>query len=100
MTEAQHRETGSDYSRGCRCDVCRAINTARAAKLRQHYRDQRVLVDGRWTAPVPAELHGRWSTYSNRGCRCEPCSTTHTIFGNRSRERRKLAKITSQQEQQ
>lgn len=36
----------------------------------------RELVDGRWVA-VKAPVHGRYTTYSNWGCRCEPCSVAN-----------------------
>jgi hypothetical protein len=33
-----------------------------------------VLVDDAWVAPVPADRHGRVSTYKNDFCRCPPCT--------------------------
>lgn len=54
------------YLRGC------------ARQTSQNYRDKwraaRVLIDGRWTSPLPASYHGRGYTYDYYACRCRPCT--------------------------
>lgn len=57
----------------CRCDVCTEDHRQRHATERARRRAARVLIDGRLVAPVPAEMHGRASTYANHGCHCDPC---------------------------
>jgi hypothetical protein len=63
------------YRRGCRCDVCRAANTALARAQRQRTYEARGY-------PVkerpPKPDHGSRSRYV-RGCRCEPCTAANTI---------------------
>lgn len=58
---------------GCRCDVCteahRVLQNAESASRRA----RRVLTNGRLVAPVPPERHGRYTTYRNWGCQCQPC---------------------------
>lgn len=53
------------YRVGCRCPACRAANSARV-------RDQ---VRRRAADPATADRagHGKPSTYTNYGCRCEEC---------------------------
>jgi hypothetical protein len=72
---------------GCRCDVCRAANTARCARRTEERRREL------WEDPTLAQ-HGRASTYTNWGCRCEPC--TEAIAAKlREYRQRKAAKEAS-----
>lgn len=48
---------------------------------------ERVMHNGRWLAPN-AHDHGRSSTYSNWGCRCDPCTDAHRDFMQAKREER------------
>ncbi|WP_262003564.1 RNA-guided endonuclease InsQ/TnpB family protein [Microbacterium sp. Mcb102] len=52
--------------RKCRpaCDACREANRIAQAARRAR----------RLATPIPDELHGKASTYTDRGCRCELCS--------------------------
>ena len=47
---------------GCRCDLCRAANTA--------YKKQQRATG----APPPSVGHGTYSAYNGYGCRCYECS--------------------------
>lgn len=69
---------GSDsgYSRGCRCDACRAAH-ATACRLRRAEKSTRLQ-----DAP-----HGEPSTYSNWACRCAPCVAAHSAALTRRRSR-------------
>lgn len=58
------------YSKGCRCDVCRAGNVAYVR--RSIGRRQARLVANPTLAP-----HGRYTTYNNWGCRCDECRGAH-----------------------
>ena len=57
----------------------------RKKRRRQYYAD-RIMVNGRLIAPQG--IHGVHSTYRNRGCRCELCSTAHRQRVARDRTRR------------
>jgi hypothetical protein len=48
---------------GCRCDICKAANSARHKAAREA-RKQRA---------HEAPNHGTYSTYVNWGCQCGPC---------------------------
>lgn len=57
-------------SHACRCDKCRAANTARV-KRQRYDRDPSIL---------PPERHGRTAIYTNWGCRCEACTKAHKAY--------------------
>lgn len=71
---ATHGGSGTLYNKGCRCDPCRVA----------HYRRMAASVAKRWAARIPGEngrpyavgahSHGSTSTYTNWGCRCDPCT--------------------------
>jgi len=82
-----HAGTPGRYRAGCRCDRCREAQRRRCAVEKAARLALREEVDGRLVAPVPAELHGRLSTYNNRGCRCDPCRAA----GSAATARRKQA---------
>ena len=63
---------------GCRCLVCREANSSAVANWRARRATERVLIDGRLTAPVPPDMHGKASTYRNHACRCVPCKNANT----------------------
>lgn len=48
---------------------------------------ERTMINGRWFAPN-AHTHGSASTYSNWGCRCNPCTDAHRDFMQAKREMR------------
>jgi len=59
-------------------DIARSNARRRAqAEASRHSRAKfyaaRVNVDGVLVAPVPDHFHGRMSTYTARGCRCDQC---------------------------
>ena len=76
----------SSYSRGCRCDECRAANTKwqRESGNVRRYRgrcfDSRTVIDGRLVALVEPERHGNRNTYNSYGCRCQPCSAAAASY--------------------
>jgi hypothetical protein len=53
---------------GCRCDACRAANTAKQREARANRRA--ALISG----SAPALIHGLGSTYREWGCRCDRCT--------------------------
>lgn len=70
------------YTKGCRCDLCRAAAVEKRAVLRKARYAERIMVDGRWFAPrVAANAHGTLATYGNWGCRCEPCTKAASVEG-------------------
>lgn len=91
MTNDRHGEPARSYSRGCRCEVCRAKHAARLRGQRDTRKAERVLVDGRLVA-VHAPRHGLPDTYNNWFCRCEECTKawakTHARQDAARRERR------------
>lgn len=58
------------YAQGCRCDACRAANTARCARGRADSAAD----------PTRADRagHGKASTYANHRCRCGACKAANT----------------------
>ncbi len=48
---------------------------------------ERIIRNERWFAPN-AHYHGRPSTYSNWGCRCDPCTDAHRDYMQAKREGR------------
>jgi hypothetical protein len=62
--------SASSYRRpgGCRCDGCRAANTARTMRERERRR----------LAGPPADIEHGASTYNNWGCRCAACTAAHS----------------------
>lgn len=79
--EALKHGTQEAYVRGkCKCQTCVAGNTSRHRDLRAARFARRVEVEGRLVAPVPAERHGRMTTYNNWGCRCVPCTEDATAY--------------------
>jgi hypothetical protein len=63
---ADHGTPGR-YNAGCRCDVCRAANTARKAKARKAKAGD---------APPRESSHG--AAGYRRGCRCDVCRAGNT----------------------
>lgn len=61
--------TNGYYNLGCRCDVCRAANTA-------HLREYRARIKGTLSPGDPR--HGTSNGYFNYGCRCRPCTDAST----------------------
>ena len=52
------------YQRGCNCQPCKDVNTAKAREDKKR----------RIEKGVPDHLHGTPSAYSNWDCRCAPCT--------------------------
>jgi hypothetical protein len=75
----------------CRCHICREGNRVLQNRLNQQRRTRRVLIDGRLVAPLPADRHGRVSTYSGWGCQCEPCKQVGAAKNAQARTRRRAA---------
>lgn len=66
----------------CRCDVCRAANTAYYAKRRAE-RAAGIVGNG-----LPAPKEHNESTYTNWGCRCDVCREAWRIASARRRARK------------
>jgi hypothetical protein len=89
---SSHGGAGTRYQAGCRCDECTRAHNDRIRR-RQHERfAARVLVDGCLVAPLPADRHGRGTTYRNHGCRCRPCTDAHAADCAYDHQRRKAAR--------
>lgn len=68
IPEALHGKA-SGYKRGCRCDLCRDNWNAYMRARRK-------------TKVIPDQVqHGLSATYSNWGCRCEPCAVAKSNKG-------------------
>jgi hypothetical protein len=83
MTEIRHgMQPHGTYSRynvdECRCDDCRAANTAQSRDLRSRLRQ------------VPADQipHGTTNGYNNYGCRCDDCRAEQAKCKRDARARR------------
>lgn len=57
--------TFSEYTKGCRCDECRAANTGNRGRQRAKAKADPALAD--------RAGHGKANTYRNYGCRCDLC---------------------------
>lgn len=64
---------GHGPDRRCPCAACTQARRAEHAAHRAERRAQRVLIDGRWVAPLPAPYHGKLNAYREWSCRCPPC---------------------------
>jgi hypothetical protein len=82
VSEPVHGDAVRGYNRGCRCDECRAANTAR-------YHAQRALRIARLEAGELIVAHGSVSTYNNYLCRCDECRVAHSAEMRRQRARRR-----------
>lgn len=70
---AVHGGSGTLYNQGCRCEPCREAHRERMRDGNARRAAERIRGEnGDWYAPRAAE-HGTTSTYSNWGCRCDPC---------------------------
>lgn len=69
--------TRATYVTGCRCLPCTRANRKYSRDRRQKNMENRELVDGRWITLAPNAKHGSYSTYTNRGCQCEPCMNAY-----------------------
>ena len=76
----------SGYTRGCRCGICTAANTADKARRRAAAFLAGSEADGDYR-------HGTRYSYELRGCRCEVCVPAQV---ERGRERRRKARNPSQ----
>lgn len=77
------------YSRGCRCEVCRAAKAERMRKLRAGRRAaQMAFVGGR--NHVEGITHG-YSGYQNCLCRCEVCTLVYSVRRRQQRADRAVA---------
>lgn len=80
---------------------CDAVTTSRdkAAYQRQRRQERyrkRDLIQGRMTAPLPPEHHGKAGTYTNHGCRCPRCRNAFNAArrGANERRRQRLAHLS------
>lgn len=73
----------------CRCPVCTGAWADSVYDARQRRAADRILVDGVLVAPVGE--HGKDATYSNRLCRCEPCTQAHAAAARRRYQARHAA---------
>ena len=81
MKRIDHGSANMYVNYGCRCDKCRAGNTARAARSRA----ERVK---KLAAGWCLVRHGVYSTYINYGCRCDQCTAANTAATRLYRQRR------------
>lgn len=63
--------TRSAYVRGCRCDLCTTANRVYTREYLARLRSR----------PIPPDAHGKRSTYSNYGCRCDEWEFVTTLIG-------------------
>jgi hypothetical protein len=63
----------------------------RSAASKDRLYAQRKLVDGRWVAPVHPDQHGSMSTYTNRGCRCWPCTEAMRVHDREYKARKRAS---------
>jgi hypothetical protein len=75
------------YRRGCKCDLCRAANTA-------HYTNGRAAREAKLATDPTSLPHGTTSTYCNYGCRCDPCKEAQAKSNAFHAARRKGLPIT------
>lgn len=81
--DPRHGTVNGYTNLACRCDPCKAANTAEVEKGRQR----------RMAKPIPAHVHGTVNGYRNYGCRLDCCTTANTIASNRRhKERRRRLK--------
>ena len=65
--------------------------TAQNRQWRHERYAQRVLIGGRWIAPLPSDQHGKPGTYCNHGCRCAECTYAATDYSAFQRRRRRVS---------
>lgn len=77
------------YTRGCRCDICRAAKAEYSRKQRAAASERRAneFTKGRYT--VPDITHG-YSGYANYGCRCWQCTEAKAFRGKLEYWRKKV----------
>ncbi len=70
------------YTRGCRCDECRAAKAAYMREKRAHWARKRRLseADGAGRHFVAGITHG-YSGYQDHSCRCEVCCASRARPG-------------------
>ncbi|MGQ0847228.1 MAG: hypothetical protein ACT4QF_24175 [Sporichthyaceae bacterium] len=77
----EHGVVGTYTNRKCRCEACRAANSAYQAQRKAQRREQ--LAANPDLAP-----HGIATTYSNWGCRCARCTAAwRTACADRAQRR-------------
>lgn len=76
--------TTTKYGSGCRCDECKAAQSAYAKKRREQKQA--------WPVSIPEHVHGTKNGYTGHSCRCDPCRDAHRQYKNelnaRTREMR------------
>lgn len=68
----------SGYRRGCRCDACRAANTARAVRAKA----------ARVARQIPDDVEHGAACYSGWGCRCDVCRAANAAQADSARTAR------------
>jgi len=84
----QHGSRSTYINYGCRCDPCTKANSAACREWAHRQMARRELIDGRLVAPLPDAQHGKQPTYTNHGCRCEPCTAANRDAQNHHRKAR------------
>jgi hypothetical protein len=74
-----HKPSISQYNKGCRCDECRTISTQKAAARKWRRILRTVAGENGKPYAVHAPRHGTLSTYTNWGCRCDPCRVANRV---------------------
>lgn len=78
------------YNRGCRCDECRTVKVASMLTARRQRKARLKLY------PDLPIVHGRYTTYSNWGCKCDPCCEAQRVYHRMKRARRKQREAAAQ----
>lgn len=75
------------YTRGCRCEVCRAAKSdymrERRKVAKMPARDVQVRADGTVLMIAKDIRHGTRHGYEEYGCRCTPCRIAHNTSDRR-----------------
>lgn len=96
LETVEHGNYSTYTNHGCRCDLCYEVN--RAYKRKRYLqtstaerRRLRTIRCKRTGGPCTHDVeHGNYSTYSNHGCRCEPCRVAWNAYLKELRVRRSM----------
>lgn len=87
MATPRHGLASTYQNHACRCAPCTEAQRLYGLRWRARYAAERVLIDGRLTAPHGN--HGQPGMYTGRMCRCRPCTDAHTAASRRRTEARR-----------
>ena len=81
----RHGGSGSGYTQGCRCELCK-MAYARRQRVRRKRRGEEL------RAGLVNPQHGTRSTYLNYECRCPECTAANKVACREYAKRRAVAK--------